>query len=133
MPQTAAGGIARRYPRGKVLGGSSSINGMAFIRGHRAGYEEWAAIAPGWGYEDLLPFFKRSEATQGRDPAYRGTDGPMRVAPARNVHPLSYDDVPFHPPSLPGPANGYTIVFSALRPHSRARSGWPTPILRPRR
>lgn len=90
VPQPAAGSLARRYPRGKVLGGSSSINGMAFVRGHRAGYDEWADIAPGWGYEDLLPFFKRCEATQGRDPAYRGTDGPMRVAPERNVHPLSY-------------------------------------------
>ncbi|KUM97844.1 hypothetical protein AQI95_41705 [Streptomyces yokosukanensis] len=90
VPQSAAGGISRRYPRGKVLGGSSSINGMAFIRGHRANYDAWTAFAPGWGYADLLPYFKRSEATQGRDPAYRGTSGPMRVAPARDVHPLSY-------------------------------------------
>ncbi|MCZ0984539.1 GMC family oxidoreductase [Streptomyces diastatochromogenes] len=90
VPQSAADGTPRRYPRGKVLGGSSSTNGMAFIRGHRADYDAWAAIAPGWGYGDLLPFFKRSETTEGRDPAYRGTDGPMRVAPARSVHPLSY-------------------------------------------
>lgn len=90
VPQPAAGGIARRYPRGKVLGGSSSINAMAFIRGHRTNYDEWAAAATGWGYEDLLPFFKRTETAQGRDPAYRGTDGPMRVAPARNAHALSY-------------------------------------------
>ncbi|MCW2639031.1 MAG: glucose-methanol-choline oxidoreductase [Dactylosporangium sp.] len=91
VPQPAAGGIARRYPRGKVLGGSSSINAMAFIRGHRTNYDAWAAAgATGWGYEDLLPFFKRTETTDGRDPAYRGTDGPMRVAPARTANPLSY-------------------------------------------
>jgi choline dehydrogenase len=90
VPQSAADGMSRPYPRGKVLGGSSSINGMAFIRGHRADYDGWAATAPGWGYEDLLAFFRRSETTRGRDPAYRGTDGPMRVAPAQNVHPLSH-------------------------------------------
>jgi choline dehydrogenase len=91
VPQPAAGGMARRYPQGKVLGGSSSINGMSFIRGHRSDYDEWVASgAAGWGYEDLLPFFKRSERTEGGDRAYRGTDGPMRVAPARHASPLSY-------------------------------------------
>jgi len=91
VPQPAAGGMARRYPRGKVLGGSSSINAMAFLRGHRTNYDEWPASgAAGWGYEDLLPFFKRSERTEGGDRAYRGTHGPMRVAPARHASPLSY-------------------------------------------
>jgi choline dehydrogenase len=91
VPQLAAGGIARRYPRGKVLGGSSSINGMTFLRGHRSGYDDWAASgAAGWGYADLLPFFKHSEATERGDRAYRGGRGPMRVAPARHGSPLSY-------------------------------------------
>jgi choline dehydrogenase len=91
VQQPAAGGFARRYPRGKVLGGSSSINGMSFIRGHRSDYDEWAASgAAGWGYQDLLPFFKRSETTESGDRAYRGTHGPMRVAPARHASPLSY-------------------------------------------
>src|SRR5258707_1046365 len=91
VQQPAAGGFARRYPRGKVLGGSSSINGMSFIRGHPSDYDEWAASgAAGWGYQDLLPFFKRSETTESGDRAYRGTHGPMRVAPARQASPLSY-------------------------------------------
>jgi choline dehydrogenase len=91
VPQLAAGGVARQYPQGKVLGGSSSINAMAFLRGHRTNYDEWAASgAAGWGYEDLLPFFKKSETAEGRDAAYRGTRGPMRVAPARRGNPLSY-------------------------------------------
>jgi len=90
-PQPAAGGLARRYPRGKVLGGSSSINGMTFLRGHRSSYDEWATSgAAGWGYADLLPFFKRSETREGGDRAYRGGQGPMRVAPARHASPLSY-------------------------------------------
>ncbi len=91
VPQLAAGGMARQYPRGKVLGGSSSINGMIFLRGHRSGYDEWAASgAAGWGYQDLLPFFKHSETSEGGDRAYRGSHGPMRVGPARHASPLSY-------------------------------------------
>ena len=91
VPQLTAGGMAREYPLGKVLGGSSSINGMTFLRGHRCGYDEWpAAGATGWGYEDLLPFFKRSETCEGRDRAFRGGHGPMRVAQARLANPLSY-------------------------------------------
>src|SRR5260221_9200907 len=90
VSQLAAGGMARQYPRGKVLGGSSSINGMTFLRGHRSGYDAWAASgAAGWGYEDLLPFFKRSETAERGDQAFRGGHGPMRVAPARRVSPLS--------------------------------------------
>src|SRR5215472_4644696 len=82
--------MARRYPRGKVLGGSSN-NEMTFVRGRRGGYDEWAASgAAGWGYVDLLPFFKHSEATERGDRAYRGSQGPMRVAPARHGSPLSY-------------------------------------------
>ena len=70
------------YPRGRALGGSGAINAMAHIRGHRAVYDAWAAGgAAGWGYADLLPYFKRSEHAEGRDPALRGTGGPIRVAP----------------------------------------------------
>jgi choline dehydrogenase len=70
------------YPRGRALGGSGAINAMAHIRGHRAVYDAWAADgAAGWGYEDLLPYFWRSEHTEGRHPVLRGTAGPVRVAP----------------------------------------------------
>ena len=69
--------------RGRGLGGSSAINGMIFARGHRSSYDAWAAAgAKGWGFDDLLPYFKRSENTTGRDPALRGVDGPLTVAPA---------------------------------------------------
>ena len=70
------------YPRGRALGGSGAINAMAHVRGHRAVYDGWAAGgAAGWGYADLLPYFRRSEHAGGRDPALRGTSGPVRVAP----------------------------------------------------
>ena len=65
---------------------------MAHVRGHRAVYDGWAAGgAVGWGFADLLPYFRRSEQTEGRDPALRGTEGPVRVAPAAEAarHPVA--------------------------------------------
>jgi choline dehydrogenase len=70
------------YPRGRGLGGSGTVNAMAHVRGHHAVYDAWAAGgATGWGYDSLLPYFKRSEDTAGRDPVLRGAGGPVRVAP----------------------------------------------------
>jgi choline dehydrogenase len=90
MPQAGTADRAHALPQGKVLGGSSAINAMAHIRGHRANFERWARDgATGWDYDSVLPYFKRSEHAEARDPAYRGVGGPMRVAPARNRHPLS--------------------------------------------
>jgi choline dehydrogenase-like flavoprotein len=72
-----------------VLGGSSGINGMMHFRGDRSSYDAWeAAGATGWNYDALLPFFKRSERAVDGDPAYRGLDGPMQVAPAAAKDPL---------------------------------------------
>lgn len=68
------------WPRGKVLGGSSSINGMLYVRGDPALYDKWRdADCPGWGYSDLLPVFKRIEDRPGGDPAWRGAGGPVKV------------------------------------------------------
>jgi choline dehydrogenase len=83
------------YPRGRALGGSGAINAMAHVRGHPAVYDRWAAGgAPGWGFADLLPWFRRTERAEGHDPALldqalRGTDGPIRVAPAADRHPVA--------------------------------------------
>lgn len=87
--QADAGPVA--YPRGRALGGSGSINAMAHVRGHRAVYDGWAESgAAGWGFADLLPYFLRSERAEGRDPALRGTGGPIRVAPvAGDGHPVA--------------------------------------------
>jgi choline dehydrogenase len=79
-PQADVGPVP--YPRGRVLGGSGSINAMAHIRGHRAIYDAWAADgASGWGYADLLPYFMRSERRAGGTPGVRGDAGPVDVAP----------------------------------------------------
>jgi len=86
-----ANGFVLPWPRGRGLGGSSAINAMAFTRGHRSSYDEWVpAGAEGWGFDDLLPFFKRSEQVEGRDPAVRGVDGPLRPGPAAGAHPISH-------------------------------------------
>jgi choline dehydrogenase len=87
--QAALGNAA--LPRGRVLGGSSTINAMAHLRGHRAIYDGWAANgAPGWSFTDLLPYFQRSESAPGRDPALRGMDGPIRLSQASaDPHPVA--------------------------------------------
>jgi choline dehydrogenase len=90
VEQPGLANAALPYPRGKMLGGSSSINGMLYLRADRSSYDDWAADgAPGWGYDDLLPYFRRSETADGRDSRYRGTDGPMRPGRATNVHPVA--------------------------------------------
>ena len=82
VPQPGLGGAVLLLSHGKVLGGSSSINGGYFLRGHRDNYDRWAAEgATGWDYESLLPYFKRSETAPGRDSGVRGTAGPMLVQP----------------------------------------------------
>lgn len=76
-------------PRGHTLGGSSSTNGMIFARGHRASYDAWVeAGAKGWGYDDLLPYFRRSETTDGRDADVRGIAGPLTVGPTADPSPV---------------------------------------------
>jgi choline dehydrogenase-like flavoprotein len=87
--QTATG-TAMTWPRGRALGGSSAINGMNFVRGHRGSYDAWVtAGAAGWGFDDLLPYFRRSENTTGRDPAVRGEGGPLTVGPSASRHPVA--------------------------------------------
>jgi choline dehydrogenase-like flavoprotein len=79
-----------QWARGRGLGESSAINGMIFMRGHRSSYDAWpAAGAAGWGFDDLLPYLRRSERTEGRDPAHRGVAGPLDVSRATSRHPLA--------------------------------------------
>jgi choline dehydrogenase len=80
----------RNYlPRGRVLGGSSSLNAMIYIRGNRADYDEWAAMGfDGWGYEDVLPYFKRAEDNERGPSRYHGVGGPLSVSESRSMHPV---------------------------------------------
>jgi choline dehydrogenase len=73
------------WPRGRVLGGSSSVNGMLWVRGEPAEYNAWHDNGcPGWGYEDVLPFLKRAESYAEGDAATRGSDGPIHISRARH-------------------------------------------------
>ena len=75
-------------PRGRVLGGSSSINGMAYVRGHARDYDRWAqAGLAGWGYADVLPYFKRAETREIGADDYRGGDGPLHVSTGACANP----------------------------------------------
>src|SRR5262245_40300526 len=89
-PQAALGGRTSYWPRGKVLGGSSSINAMVFARGQRRDFDDWAAAGnPGWGFDDVLPYCKAFETFADGDPAWRGSQGELNVIDmARDVHPL---------------------------------------------
>ncbi len=84
------GGRVLATPRGKVLGGSSSINGMVYVRGHARDFDAWAALgADGWSYADVLPYFKRMEHWHGHgDAAWRGVDGPLHVTRGKRENPL---------------------------------------------
>ncbi len=92
-PDPGLAGARDHWPRGKVLGGSSSINAMVYIRGHKADYEEWQAAGnPGWGWDDVLSAYKAMEDTEAGGDAYRGTGGPLFVSANRKgLHPLVKD------------------------------------------
>jgi len=90
-PQRHANNRRIHWPRGKVLGGSSSLNGMIYIRGHADDYDSWAATSgdPGWSWANVLPLFKRSEAHEAGAGEYHGGDGPLPVSVIDDPHPLS--------------------------------------------
>ncbi len=93
QPEPHLGGRRLACPRGKVIGGSSSINGMVYVRGHARDFDHWAEMgADGWAYSDVLPYFKRMEhwhsGGHGGDPAWRGRKGPLHVSRGRRKNPL---------------------------------------------
>ena len=93
QPEPHLGGRQLVCPRGKVIGGSSSINGMVYVRGHAGDYKHWAESgAQGWDYADVLPYFKRMETWNDRghggDPDWRGSDGPLHVTRGPRDNPL---------------------------------------------
>jgi choline dehydrogenase len=89
-PEPQLGNRSLYWPRGKVLGGSSSLNAMIYIRGHRSDYDQWRDLGnAGWGYADVLPSFKKSENQQRGASEYHGATGPLHVSDLRTVNPLS--------------------------------------------
>ncbi|HSN21597.1 MAG TPA: choline dehydrogenase [Usitatibacter sp.] len=89
-PQPQLAGRRLYWPRGKMLGGSSAMNAMIYIRGHRADYDRWRDLGnPGWGYADVLPWFRRSEHQERGPSEYHGVGGPLHVSDPRSINPLS--------------------------------------------
>ncbi len=92
-PEPHLGGRRLACPRGKVIGGSSSINGMVYVRGHARDFDTWANMgAHGWSYADVLPYYLRQEswtsAGHGGDPTWRGASGPLHVTRGKRDNPL---------------------------------------------
>ena len=89
VPQKGLNGRIGYQPRGKGLGGSSAINAMVYIRGHRADYDHWASLGnAGWSYSDVLPYFKRAEDNADFDGEYHGKGGPLAVNRLRTDNPV---------------------------------------------
>eukprot|EP01013_Petalomonas_cantuscygni_P001129 TRINITY_DN11109_c0_g1_i1.p1 TRINITY_DN11109_c0_g1~~TRINITY_DN11109_c0_g1_i1.p1 ORF type:complete len:537 (+),score=-3.95 TRINITY_DN11109_c0_g1_i1:225-1835(+) len=88
-PQPGLNGRRGYQPRGRVLGGSSAINAMAYIRGHASDYDAWEAAGnEGWGFNDVLPYFKRSEANQTFHDDWHGNSGPLKVSDLQSDNPF---------------------------------------------
>ena len=105
-PEPNLGGRRMAVPRGKVVGGSSSVNGMVYVRGHAKDYDHWDdSGARGWSYADVLPYFQRMENWHGKGESdWRGTDGPLHVQQARQWNPL------FHAFVAAGREAGYPVT-----------------------
>ena len=88
-PDEGSGNRRIECARGKVMGGSSSVNAMAHVRGHRADFDRWAAGGlPGWSYDEVLPYFRRQESWEGGANAYRGGEGPVATRESKYQDPL---------------------------------------------
>ena len=90
-PQAAMNGRRMYQPRGRLLGGSSSINAMVYMRGQAADYDHWRQLGnAGWSYADVLPYFKKSERNERLHDEFHGSDGPLNVAERPYTNPLSH-------------------------------------------
>lgn len=90
VPQKGLNGRKGYQPRGKTLGGSSAINAMIYIRGHKSDYDNWVDMgAKGWGWDDVLPYFKKSENREAGADSLRGVDGPLNVSKLQSPNPTA--------------------------------------------
>jgi choline dehydrogenase len=93
-PDPSRNGRRDLWPRGKVVGGSSSINAMVYMRGQASDYDSWESLGnTGWSFKDVLPYFRASERNENGEDRWRGGDGPLRVSNIRTLHPLTIDFV----------------------------------------
>ncbi len=133
-PDAGLAGQSDHWPRGKILGGSSSINAMVYIRGHADDYRDWGRAAPGWDWGDVLPAYRAMEDTEAGGDAYRGKGGPLFVSANRSgLHPLVPDYIaacaaaglPFNPDFNGAQQEGagpYQMTIKNARRNSAARA-----------
>jgi choline dehydrogenase-like flavoprotein len=117
IPQAHTANRVHAWPRGRVMGGSSAINAMAHVRGHRSDFDAWAADGcAGWGYRDLLPYFIRSECSQYGPSPYHGDAGPLRLVRPQDPHKLTAAYM----------AAGVEIGLAAIEEHNGPEIAGPT-------
>ena len=133
-PDPGLAGQRDHWPRGKLLGGSSSINAMVWIRGHRADYDEWGTENPGWGWEDCLAAYRAIEDNEAGADTWRGKGGPLFIsANTSGLHPLVKDYIaacasaglPFNPDfngERQEGAGNYQMTIKRARRNSTARA-----------
>ena len=131
VPQPGLNGRRGYQPRGKALGGSSAINAMLYVRGHRSDYDDWAHLGcEGWSYDEVLPYFIRAEANQRGANPWHGASGPLQVSDQQSPRPISSAFIRAAGESqLPinhdfnGPEQEGVGLFQVTQFHSRQRNG----------
>ena len=133
-PDAGLAGQRDHWPRGKILGGSSSINAMVYIRGHRADYDEWGAANPGWGWDECLAAYRAMEDTEAGADDYRGKGGPLFISENRNgLHWIVQDYIaaceqaglPYNPDfngAIQEGAGTYQMTIKTARRNSASRA-----------
>lgn len=133
LPQAECGGRSFYWPRGKVLGGSSSVNGMVYMRGDATDFDRWAQMGNrGWSHADVLPYFKRAEGYEGGEDAFHGGGGPLKTSKVRSYHPLSKAwldagvaaGYPFNDDFNAADQEGFGPLYSTIHKGVRASSAW---------
>lgn len=128
-PQKSARNREVYWPRGKVMGGSSAMNGMIYVRGHKTDYDAWAlAGCYGWDWDNVLPYFKKSEDYDKGEDAYHGVGGPLRVTTEYQAHPLMpalidgalEAGIPFNPDYNGAEIEGISMIQFNTRDGKRA-------------
>ena len=131
VPQAGLQGRRGYQPRGKALGGSSAINAMLYVRGHRSDYDDWANLGcEGWSYEDVLPYFIRSEGNERGANSWHGAAGPLHVSDQKSPRPISRafiqaaSELQFRTnDDFNGPEQEGVGLFQVTQFHSREKNG----------
>lgn len=133
VPQPHCDNQTFYWPRGKVLGGSSSVNGMVYLRGDPSDFDMWSQLGNrGWSYTECLPYFKRSEGYEGGESRFHGGSGPLKTSKVKEMHPLSRAWIdaglaagyPYNDDFNTDRQEGFGPLYSTIHDGKRASSAW---------